>query len=211
MKLKIALLSFAAIAVLLFAYKVPQGWIVAGTMPDKYEMGTDPGSGRNGNNAATIKSEKRHIKGFGTLMQNISTDQYKGKRIRLTGYLKSDNVDGWAGLWLRVDGRKKVSSVQTTYRHRENSSRITSDVSGNDKRKTLAFDNMYNRQVTGTTTWTKCEIVLDVADTASNIAFGALLSGTGQIWLDELKFDTVSHDVLTTSNKNDQPANLDFK
>jgi hypothetical protein len=94
MKPRIFLLSIVAIATLLFAYKVPKGWIVAGSMPDKYEMGTDPGSGRNGGNAATIRSEKRHIQGFGTLMQNITPEQYKGKRIRLTGYLRSEGVDG---------------------------------------------------------------------------------------------------------------------
>ena len=199
------------IAVAAVAYRVPAGWIVAGSQPDKYDMGTDPGVGINGGNAATIRSLKRNISGFGTLMQNISPDNYKGKRIRLSGSIKADDVEGWSGLWLRVDGLKEARLIKTSVSTESGSKDVTQKISSNETLTTLAFDNMYNRPVRGTTGWTKCVIVLDVPDSATNIAFGALLHGTGQIWFDNLKFDTVAKDVPTTSNTDKKPTNLDFE
>src|ERR1017187_9937896 len=117
-------------------------------------MGIDKGAGQGGKNCATIKSTDKKIDGFGTLMQMCKPDKYLGKRVRMTGYVKSESVTDWAGLWLRVD--QANSQVP------------------------LAFDNMQDRAIKGTYAWKKYEIVLDVPANASMIAFGALLSGTGQ-------------------------------
>ena len=40
----------------------------------------------------------------GMVLQSIRADEYRGKRIRLTGYMRSDGVAGGAGLFARVDG-----------------------------------------------------------------------------------------------------------
>lgn len=69
-------------------------------------------------------------------MTYIMPDEYLGKRIRLNGYVKNEKITGWAGMWMRVDGT--------------------------DKNTSLAFDNMANRAIGGTSDWTKYEIVLDV-------------------------------------------------
>lgn len=183
----LVLMAFAAIS-----YDIPTGWVVAGDKPYCYDMGTDIGAGQNGKNAATIKSVKRHIEGFGTLMQNFTPDKYKGKRVKLTGYVKAQDVDDWSGLWMRVDGKK------------------INPVTGKHSRTVLAFDNMCYRPIKGTRDFTKYEIVLDVPDSATNIAYGALLHGTGQIWFDNLKFDIVGNDTPVTSSKLNEPTNLDF-
>ena len=173
------------------SYELPKGWFKAGSDPGKYDMGVDKGSGQDGKNAATIKSNTDVSNGFGTLMQNCKPDKYIGKRIRMTAYVKSDNIKGWAGLWLRVDQ--------------------------NGSNNRLAFDNMEDRAIKGTTNWTKYEIVLDVPEGASNIAFGALISGTGQIWFDQLSFEVVDSSVKTTGKTNSitfipsEPTNLDFQ
>ncbi len=212
MKNKIVIGSMLLLVTALMAYKLPEGWIRAGSKPDDYDMGIAPGAGRSGNNAATIQSTSRKINGFGTLMQNIDPEIYKGKRVKLSGYIKAEEVNEWAGLWLRIDGKGPSKSVTTTIRNEQDDKRkITSKVSSTESKRSLAFDNMYNRAIKGTVNWTKCEIVLDVADTATNIAFGALLSGTGQIWFDDLKLDVVNKDVPTTSPKNKEPVNMDFE
>ena len=123
--------------------------------------------------------------------------------------IKAEDVQNWAGLWLRVDGKVSSKSVTTTLKN--NNRKVTSDVHNSETKKTLAFDNMYNRAIKGTMNWTQCEIVLDIADTATNIAFGALLNGTGQIWFDDLKLDIVGKDVPITSPVNKEPVNLDFE
>ncbi len=181
------ILLFTA-TIFLCSYNLPKGWFKAGNQPDKYDMGTDVGSGRNGKNAATIKSISNEISGFGTLMQQSLPDEYLGKRVRMSGYMKSVNVDQWAGFWFRVDQSKSS--------------------------KSLSFDNMQDRAIKGTTDWKKYEIVLDVPESASNLAYGALVAGTGQIWFDEIKFEIVDKSVPTTGIMQDnfkKPKNLNFE
>ena len=180
------------ITIALFSFNLPTGWLKLGSKPASYEMGIDKGTGQEGKNAATIKSIDKTIDGFGTLMQESKPDKYLGKRVRLSGYIKSENVAGWAGLWFRVD---QAGSQQA-----------------------LSFDNMQDRAVKGTTGWAKYEIVLDVPSNASMLAYGALLSGTGQIWFDNLTFEVVDNSVKSTSSLKgnesmiqNEPTNLDFE
>lgn len=161
-----------SISLALCSYDVPKGWIVSGNAINLYEMGTDKGSGQNGANAATIRSSVAKGNDFGTLMQQSLPDKYKGKRVRMTGYIKSANVTGGAGLWLRVD--QKGTQVP------------------------LSFDNMQNRPVKGSSDWKQYEIVLEVPEKASNIAYGALLIGAGQIWFDNIRFEIVDQSVALT-------------
>jgi len=184
----------------LLSFDLPTGWFSTGSKPQSYEMGIDRSTGQNSKNSGTIKSNENTIEGFGTLMQNFSPDKYIGKRIRLTGMLKTKDVSSWAGLWLRIDTKTPIKAV--------------------------VFDNMHDgkkdRSVKGTTDWTKYEIVLDVPYNASNIAFGALLGGTGQIWFDNLNFEIVTPNILTTGIEMEtksstyavskkEPVNLDFE
>src|SRR5436190_22881193 len=37
------------------------------------------------------------------IRQRVRADKWRGKKVRLSGWLKLDNVDGGAALWLRVD------------------------------------------------------------------------------------------------------------
>ncbi|MBI2968981.1 MAG: hypothetical protein HYY40_14360 [Bacteroidetes bacterium] len=179
------------LALTFFSFDLPQGWFKAGNKPGSYEMGTDKWAGQDGKNAATIKSKDKKINGFGTLMQNCLPDMFRGKRVRMTGYMKSKDVIQWAGFWLRVDQPNSNTP--------------------------LSFDNMHDRSVKGTSEWQKYEIVLDVPLNSSNIAYGALLAGTGQIWFDNLSFEVVDNSIPVTGKNNEhglphkEPANLDFE
>ena len=150
-------------------------WFKAGSDPGKYTMGVDSSIQHDQQNAMRITSIDKDIQGFGTYMQAIKPDEYLGKRIRMTGYMMSKDVTNWAGFWLRVD---QAGSQQF-----------------------LSFDNMQDRPVKGNTDWNKYSIVLDVPNNASNIAFGALLAGTGQIWFDNPQFEVVDSSVPTTGFK----------
>jgi len=186
---------FLAMTTMLLSFDEPKGWFKAGSLPKSYDMGIDKGAAQDGQNAATIKSLEEKIDGFGTLMQNCLPDKYKGQRVRMSGMMKSKDVVEWAGFWFRIDEKGSSSS--------------------------LGFDNMHdgktNRSITGTTPWKKYEIVLDVPTQATGLAYGALLSGTGQIWFDHLKFEIVDKSVPTTGGEVDklmpnmEPVNLDFE
>lgn len=55
----------------------------------------------------------------------------------------------------------------------------------------LQFDNMGDRPIVGNNEWNHYYIVLDVPENSAVIAFGVLPSGTGKVWIDELKFEEV--------------------
>ncbi|MES2107026.1 MAG: hypothetical protein V4634_23630 [Pseudomonadota bacterium] len=63
-----------------------------------------------------------------------------------------------------------------------------------------AFDNMNSRPIKGSSDWKRYDIVLDVAADSSNIAFGMLMVGSGQMWMDDLKMELVDDNVALTGN-----------
>jgi hypothetical protein len=154
--------------------KVPAGWHFGVRDKNEYEAGTDWNVFYEGKSSAYITGKKEN-KEFSTLMQEIKADKFSGKRIRYSGYLKSKDISGWGGLWMRVDGE------------------------GN---KTLSFDNMENRAVKGTTDWKKYDIVLDVPADSQFISFGILSSGKGTLWVDKIGFEVVDNNTNTTGFKN---------
>lgn len=175
----------------ILSFDIPKGWSTGGSDLTQYQMGVEKNAGQGGTTAATIKSIPDNPKSFGTMLQYCAPDKYLGKRVRMTGYMKSKEVVNWAAFWLRIDQA--------------------------NSKEALSFDNMQERPIKGTLNWTFCEIVLDVPDNASNIAFGALLDGKGQIWFDDLKLEIVDKSISITgtyknkTNKNIEPTNLDFE
>mgnify|MGYP001221281560 CR=1 FL=1 len=131
----------------------PVGWSDFGN--SSYHIALDAVQVKNGNYAASIEFKE------GTpefrAWEFVIPHSYPGKKITLTGYIKTENVtDGYAGLWMRIDPN-------------------------------IAFDNMGNRGVTGTTDWTKYEITLDMnPGRTTQIVVGGLLVGKGKMWLDDL-------------------------
>jgi hypothetical protein len=191
----------ASIAIACFAgivdAEMPSGWVVAGSDPKNYEIGLDQNVSYTGRSSAYIK-EVQSSKGFATLMQSFRADLYRGKRVRLSAYVKSVDIQRWAGLWMRVDGQPQGSSRPVS----------------------LSFDNMGNRPIKGTTEWARYEIVLNVPVEAVAIFFGALLEGHGTLWSDNFEFGVVDASVpITGDNSGEgisrrlpkQPVNLDFE
>lgn len=109
---------------------------------------------------------------FGTYMDVISAVPYRGKRVRLRGVVETKDVTGWTGLWLRVDDAN---------------------------RKMLAFDNMGDRSLDGTRPPSEQAVVLEVANEATELAFGVLLAGEGEVWTEKVQIEIVGTDVPTTA------------
>ena len=82
---------------------VPEGWILAGSKPASYDVGTDAQAFYNGHPSAYLKAKVPVTDGFGTLMQAFRAEKYLGKRVRFSAFVKSEGVVDWAGLWMRVD------------------------------------------------------------------------------------------------------------
>lgn len=167
---------------------LPKGWI-GGNVAD-YDIGVDRNTAREGKACAYIKSKTQTPKSFGTIVQTFSAEDYVGKRVRMSAFVKAEKIQGWAGLWMRVDGE------------------------GQDE-YALSFDNMQTRPVQGTVDWKKYEIVLDVPEKSKTISFGLLLEGAGQAWLDDFQFAVVANDVPVTGQTRTvlpkKPVSLGFE
>lgn len=166
-----------------------KGWILSGSHPTFYEMKTDGQIFHTGMKSGLLASKTDVGEGqFGTMMQSFSAENWLGKRIKLSCFLKTDEVVK-CGAWCRVDNS-------------------TGDV--------IQFDNMDNRPIQGTTDWNFYSIVLDVPKESASIHFGILLIGTGKVWADGFKFEEVDLSVTSTNmlgqekNLPLEPINLGF-
>ena len=139
------------------------GWLLSGSNPSNYEMGVDPQASYHGFPSTYLKAKQPSMDGFGTLMHQFGAGQYAGKRLRLSAFVKAEEVSDWAGLWMRVERGPTI----------------------------VSFDKMQDRPIKGTTAWQNYEVVLDVPRDATQIAFGVLLSKSGTVWLNSVKFENV--------------------
>jgi hypothetical protein len=69
---------------------------------------------------------------------------------------------------------------------------------------------MQERPITGTTAWRRHEVVLEVPRTATAVAFGILLSGTGEVLLRDVALEAVTG-VAPTKTRELGPKNLLFR
>ena len=69
-----------------------QGWFMAGSDPGDYELGIDATATREGRSSAFVASKVTEPKGFGTMMQMFTGEEYRGKRMRISSQVKSVNV-----------------------------------------------------------------------------------------------------------------------
>jgi hypothetical protein len=154
--------------------RTPQGW--SNQSNYRYLIGTDTKVKHSGNASVFLKSKHNEIGRIGTgTTQLIKADDYRGKRIRLTGYAKGENLGGLAFPWMRVDSAEG---------------------------EVLSFDNTLNNESdfeTFSPDWSKFEIVLDVPEKASVIFIGCQLVGKGSVWFDDLQFEVVGKDILSTN------------
>jgi hypothetical protein len=151
---------------------LPSGWFVTESIPKLYEAGLDSQGPCEGNRSAYLRSSQPTDTGYGTFMQAFGAGAFQGKRLRFSAVVRTEGVEGWAGLWMRVEGEGK---------------------------EPLAFDNMQPRALVGTTPCKRYDVVLDVPQEARSIMAGLLLSGTGKAWLGSVRFETVDASVPVTN------------
>jgi hypothetical protein len=95
---------------------------------------------------------------FSSLTKTIPMD-FAGTTIEWRGFLRSETVSEFMGLWMRQDGDAP----------------------------NLAFASMQPRQIRGTNDWTEYSITLPVHPEAKQLVFGVLVAGTGKVWADDLR------------------------
>lgn len=169
------------------------GWFPSTTATD-YEAGIDTNEKHSGTRCAYLKSLASAPKQFGNLTQAFAPDEYFGKRLKMSAWVKTElKNQGKAQLWLRIDA----------------------DNSKKGPIKPEHFDNMGERPIQGSTNWAQYDLVVDVSEESTLIVFGLMLIGEGQIWLDDVSFEAVGIEVPLTGKKRcgypARPVNLNFE
>lgn len=99
--------------------------------------------------------------GMGTLSRTVPAARWRGKRVRLSANLRTQNA-GRAQMWMRIDG---------------------------PNRQVLALDDMQSRPIRGTSRWRRYSIVLNVPASATHINYGFLLAGSGTVWANDFSIN----------------------
>jgi len=155
---------------------IPHGWLAGGGASRDCRIEQDTTTVHNGRASVRSTCTGYDARGFEVynsgegLLQEIRADAYRGKRIRLSAWVKPYGVEQSARLWMRVDAADRM----------------------------LCLDNMERNLIKGTSDWQKREVVLDVPTEAIGISIGLILNGKGTIWADDFQLETVSLDVPST-------------
>ncbi len=125
---------------------------------------------------ASVSLASRHYMAdpqpWGWLRQEVKADAYRGKRVRLTGYLQGHLEYGqfYASL-IAIDSEARV----------------------------VALDDIRHHELLLGPGWKKFSIVLEVPESAVGLSMGLSLQGRGKVWADDWQFEVVGKDVPTTS------------
>jgi len=142
--------------------RLPQGWLFSFFDEQKkaYPVLLDSTIKQDGKYSLLIEKKEPQAP-YGVIDYPIK-QTFEGKKIELKAYLKTENVaSGYAGLWLKIDDKNI---------------------------KTLAFDNMQDRGIKGTTDWKQYSIKLDYnSEEVRTVHFGGLLVGDGKAWFDHFE------------------------
>ena len=137
---------------------LPEGWFQSGTNQQDYITGLAYGVKGYANQAMFIRAESKKPSGFGTVMNKVPADKFRGRQVTLRSIMKSQNTGGRGGLWLRAD-----------------------DMNG----KPLEFKNMQEHPLQDNVDPTEYKVQLDVPASASKIMYGVLLEGGGHVWFEK--------------------------
>ncbi len=107
--------------------------------------------------------------GTAIMVGSFPPDAAKGKKAKVSAWIRTKEVGGFAGWWFRCDKADNTPG---------------------------AFNNMAEFGPKGTTEWKRYEFTLDVPADTVNINFGPIVIGGGEAWFDdvEIELDSVKYE-----------------
>ncbi len=145
------------------ATQAPIVWGVTGDAADSYALTGISADGRSVSMLRTTPGS-----GFGAAVARLDPAPYRGRRIRYSAVIRSEDAIPGASTWLRIDG------------------------SGSQK---IALENNSRRALSGTVDWTEQVTELDVPDDAQQIWFGLILSGAGAVHARNVRVEAIDRVV----------------
>jgi len=143
-----------------------KGWTFGEGPSQNFDRGIDTNMVYQGHPSFFIKTKEGATEGKAGLQQSFTADEYRGKRLRLSGLLKTENVERGTGLRLQIEG------VNATLRQA----------------------NVKEHALQGTHDWTRRELEVDVPQESISVGLGLLLVGRGQVWLSDVQLEVVDED-----------------
>jgi hypothetical protein len=161
-----------------------KGWrrIAERGMPEDYEIRVDDQGYRSATSALIRSRRDSAVESSTKLMQHFLAEEYRGCRIRLSAWIKTEALTGACLLWMEIDENRKLLVGATSH------------------------------PVTGTAEWTSREVVLDVDEEATLVMFAIVVHGAGAAWVSDIEIEEVGTDVPVTASRRlpTKPRNLNF-
>jgi C-terminal processing protease CtpA/Prc len=133
---------------------VPEGWMGGPTGT----LFADAKVVHGGSPSVRIERHPGSPSKFSALTNCVLMD-FDGKTLEMRGFLRTENVNGFAALWIREDGNAGP----------------------------VAFNSTQNRGLHGTTGWAEYSIAVPVKGQGKQLFFGVVLGGTGKAWASGLQ------------------------
>ncbi len=154
-----------------FNQKLPHKWFEGGS---GYKIKIDTLIKNCGKASILIEPNGgKSSRSFGCIAYAIPAN-YEAKEIELRAFMKLHNVShGPIGLMIRIDG-----------------------IEG-----TLGFENMEAKNIQGTRDWAVYSVKIPYPDNAKVIYIGAILSGEGQLWVDDFSVLLDGNDIAEANPK----------
>lgn len=144
----------------------PGWWFIQHAGPPSFEFVLDDRITKDGKKSLRIR--RTGTQPFGLVSQRIAAEHYRGKRVRLSAFLRLENVESYGrGAWRDMSGAVLMLRSQGV------------------------LDDMRDRPLRGTKPWTKVSVEIDVPPGAGSLEFAPMLSGTGTLWATDFKLEVV--------------------
>lgn len=98
---------------------------------------------------------------YGSVVRNMPASEVAGKRVRLSGLIRTEDVSDYASFWF-----------------------ASRNAGGG-----FSYVDLAAREIRGTTPWTRYSLEIDVPASSQAIIFGPEVSGSGAAWFDDLELE----------------------
>jgi len=177
MTLRVQRVSVAAVFLVILSWQPqavgqrPSPWRLVRDHADEVRASFDTSVGHTSRGSVRLIAERR-TKGEVAVLQPFRAATWRGKRVRLSGFLAATISSGEGGL---------VAVINNGTRY------------GN-------YHSSKERIVPGDAGWRLLTVTLDVPEDATLLSIGVWLRrGSGTVWLDDVTFDEVTRGVATDS------------
>jgi len=165
--LRIVLCLLAATTPSLTAQQPSDPWrVTAAPGTGEYSVAIDSTVVHGGRASARITGRIAHAMGAAIVVQRVRADGYRGKRVRLSAYVKTDQVRG-VGAVVKIVAQRGVL--------------------GSDAWTALSDP------LVGTRNWVQVHAELDVPSDAVILALIGSLNGSGTVWVDDVSLEPVGN------------------